>query len=168
MHLDDGKHLITPNVIGIVFIRSGQVMSQQVELALLPALVLVQLVAAVKGFAAACIANPYVGFQFPFSGRVSSSSAGTSSSSSRGGRLKTTRLVAYLANLDKTSFQNKPVALPLQPGDSRGGVGRLGKPGCKDVSWQLNLDRSEPACAPSEPGHPGTWCYTWDRADPSV
>lgn len=149
MHLDDGKHLITPNVIGIVFIRSGQVMSQQVELALLPALVLVQLVAAVKGFAAACIANPYVGFQFPFSGRVSSSSAGTSSSSSsRGGRLKTTRLVAYLANLDKTSFQNKPVALPLQRGDSRVGVGRLGTPGCKEVSWELNLDRSEPACAP--------------------
>ena len=140
MHLDDGKHLITPNVIGIVFIRSGQVMSQQVELALLPALVLVQLVAAVKGFAAACIANPYVGFQFPFSGRVSSSSWG--------GRLKTTRLVAYLANLDKTSFQNKPVALPLQRGDSRGGVGRLGTPGCKEVSWELNLDRSEPACAP--------------------
>ena len=126
-----------------------------------------QLVAAVKGFAAACIANPYVGFKFPFSGRVSGSSAGTSGSS-RGGRLKTTRHVAYLANLDKTSFQNKPVALPLQPGDSGGGVGRLGKPGCKDVSWQLNLDRSEPACAPSEPGHPGTWCYTWDRADPSV
>ena len=142
MHLDDGKHLITPNVIGIVFIRSGQVMSQQVELALLPALVLVQLVAAVKGFAAACIANPYVGFKFPFSGRVSRGSAGTSS------RLKTTRHVAYLANLDKTSFQNKPVALPLQPGDSRGGVGRLGKPGCKDISWQLNLDCSEPACAP--------------------
>ena len=106
-----------------------------------------QLVAAVKGFGAACIANPYVGFKFPFSGRVSGSSAGTNSSS-RGGHLKTTRHVAYLANLDKTSFQNKPVALPLQRGDSRGGVGRLGTPGCKDVSWQLNLDRSEPACAP--------------------
>ena len=106
-----------------------------------------QLVAAVKGFGAACIANPYVGFKFPFSGRVSGSSAGTNSSS-RGGHLKTTRHVAYLANLDKTSFQNKPVALPRQRGDSRGGVGRPGTPGCKDVSWQLNLDRSEPACAP--------------------
>ena len=99
-----------------------------------------QLVAAVKGFGAACIANPYVGFQVPFSGRVSSSSWG--------GRLKTTRLDVYLANLDKTNFQNKPVALPLQRGDSRVGVGRLGTPGCKEVSWELNLDRSEPACAP--------------------
>ena len=91
------------------------------------------------------------------------------------GSVRLERLVTYLANLNKTfsatglpSFQKKPVALPLQRGDSRVGVGRLGTPGCKEVSWELNLDRSEPACAPSEPGHPGTWCDTWDRADPSV
>ena len=96
------------------------------------------------------------------------------------GSVRLERLVTYLANLDKTflsqvpSFQKKPVALPLQRGDSRMPLGwtleqgPLGTPGCKGVSWQLTRDSSKPACAPSEPGHPGTWCDTWDRADPSA